>query len=60
MKILSVPDMHCGRCVERIDKAFAAAGIACGIDLAAKTVSVAEESVAEAIKLLDELGFEAV
>ena len=59
MKTLSVPDMHCPKCVERIKNALAAENIACEVDLATRTVKVNEESAAKAIEALDDIGFEA-
>lgn len=59
MKTLSVPDMHCPKCVERIKNALAAEKIECEVDLSAKTVSVNEADAAKAIEALDDIGFEA-
>lgn len=60
MKTLKVPDMHCPKCVERIEKGLAAEGIACEVSLADKTVAVDEAKTAEAVAVLDDLGFDAV
>lgn len=49
--------MHCEKCVERIDKAMAAANIAATVDLTAKTVTVDEAQAAAAAEALDDLGF---
>ena len=57
MKVWKVPDMHCEKCVERIDKAMAAANIAATVDLTAKTVTVDEAQAAAAAEALDDLGF---
>ncbi len=59
MKTLNVPDMHCPKCVARIEAAFAEDGIACTICLENKTVQVAAADVAKAIDTLDDLGFDA-
>jgi len=59
MKVLSVPDMHCEKCVERISKALTAEGIAFEVSLADKTVSVDEAKVEAAVSALDDIGFEA-
>lgn len=52
-------DIHCGGCVERIDKVFTEAGIAHNISLEEKTVE-ADCELAKAIEILDDLGFDAV
>lgn len=59
MKTLSVPGMHCPKCVERINKALGEDGIACEIDLAAKTVKVEESAAEKTVEILDDLGFDA-
>lgn len=51
--------MHCPKCVERINKALGEDGIACEIDLAAKTVKVEESAVEKTVEILDDLGFDA-
>ncbi|MEG0962184.1 MAG: heavy metal-associated domain-containing protein [Lachnospiraceae bacterium] len=62
MTVLKAEDMHCEKCVERIEKALMAAKITHKINLAEKTVSIEEEQecVKQAIEILDDLGFEAV
>lgn len=57
MKKLIVPDMHCPKCVARINAAFAEDGITCEISLEEKSVSVAPDDVAQATETLDDLGF---
>lgn len=52
-------DIHCGGCVERIDKALTEAGIAHNISLEEKTVE-ADCELAVVVELLDDLGFDAV
>lgn len=52
-------DIHCGGCVDRIDKAFTEAGIAHNISLEDKTVE-ADCALEKAVELLDDLGFDAV
>ncbi|NLA77825.1 MAG: heavy-metal-associated domain-containing protein [Clostridiales bacterium] len=61
MKTLSVPGMHCERCVERITKALEAQGLNFEVSLKSKTVGIdgCENCVKTAINTLDELGFEA-
>ncbi len=59
MKELHVPDMHCGHCVARIEKALEAAGIVGKVTLETQTVAVPEETEAAVRELLDDLGFEA-
>lgn len=53
-------DMHCEKCVERIEKAMAKAELDTTVCLADKTVSVngCENCVAKAKEILDDLGFE--
>ena len=58
--VLKVEGMHCPKCVERISKVLAAADIKCKVDLATKTVEVAEADAEKAIEELDDIGFEAV
>lgn len=60
MTILNVADMHCEKCVSRISNALTEANIPFEVNLAEKTVSVAEDQVATAIEELDDLGFEAI
>ncbi len=57
---LKVDGMHCPKCVERISKALAAANIECKVDLASKTVEVADAEADKAIEELDDIGFDAV
>ena len=56
MKTLSVPGMHCSKCVARIEAALAKAGIDGRVELESKTVTVPEDRAAEVIELLDDLG----
>lgn len=60
MTTLQVPDMHCGKCVERISKALGDAGLMYKVSLENKTVTVdgCEHCVAAAKELLDDLGFD--
>lgn len=57
-KIL-VPDMHCAKCVERIDKALSAAEIKYEISLAEKTVTIdgCKHCLKTALCELEDLGF---
>lgn len=60
MIVLSVPEMHCENCVKRIHEAFDKANIQHEVNLADKTVSIeAEDTLKDAIELLDDLGFDA-
>ena len=61
MTILNVPGMHCGKCVERITKACAQAGLDCTVSLENHTVEVCgdDQAVETALATLDDLGFEA-
>ena len=59
MKTLNVPGMHCPKCVARIEEAMKKAGVACEVSLEAKTVSVDEAKAAQAVEILDDLGFDA-
>ena len=58
MTTLSVPGIHCGKCVARIDEALKKAGIEGKAELESKTVTVPEGREAEVTELLDDLGFE--
>lgn len=57
--IINVPDMHCEKCVERIDKALGETGIKFEVDLSAKTVIVdgCEHYLKTALSELEDLGF---
>ena len=59
MKILNVPDMHCGHCVRRITDALNQNGIEFEVSLENKTVSVANDStvIEKTLFVLDDLGF---
>ncbi|MCI8512198.1 MAG: heavy-metal-associated domain-containing protein [Lachnospiraceae bacterium] len=59
MKTYKCEEMMCEGCVARIDKALTAASIGHTVDLATKTVTV-EGKEAEAVEILDDLGFSAV
>lgn len=61
MTVLSVPGIHCGGCVKRIDTALDNANIKHTTSLDDKTVTVdGDASVVEAaISELDDLGFDA-
>lgn len=62
MTIIKAEDMHCEKCVERIEKAMNQAGVKVEVSLANKTVSVdgCEHCVKTALEILDDLGFEGV
>ena len=59
MTVLKVKDMHCGKCVARIDGALKEIDAKYEINLAEKTVTVLEGEVAKVIEELDDLGFTA-
>ena len=61
MTKLSVPDMHCEKCVERINKALTAQGLKFEVSLQDKTVTIdgCDGCVAKATAALDDLGFTA-
>ncbi len=61
MAVLYVEDMHCQKCVERIGKALAAAGLEYTVSLENKTVTVdgKEDCVKTAMEELDDIGFAA-
>ena len=58
---LSVPQIHCSKCVERIQHALDETGIAFFVSLETKTVTVdgCEHCLQTAIQALDDLGFDA-
>lgn len=60
MMKLKVADMHCEKCVERIDNVLREAGVAHQVNLAEQMVEVEESKVELAIEELDDIGFEAV
>ncbi len=56
---ISVPDMHCDACVQRITKALTAADLKFTVSLQDKTVTVdgCEHCLKTAIAELEDLGF---
>ena len=56
---ISVPDMHCERCVERINRALTDTGIKFTVTLQNKTVTVdgCEHCLKTALTELEDLGF---
>ena len=56
---INVPDMHCEKCVERINKALNATGIKFSVELSNKTVTVdgCEHCLKTALTELEDLGF---
>ena len=59
MKVLNVPDMHCGVCVRRIKKALLEEKIQNEVNLQKKKVTIHKDAEAErAAELLGEIGFE--
>ena len=61
MVILSVPDIHCSKCIERITHALSNENILFSTNLQSKTVAINgnAETVQKAIGILDDLGFDA-
>lgn len=57
MATIKVQNMNCGKCVERIKNALAAAQIECEVCLENKTVTVADELEQAAANELDDIGF---
>jgi copper chaperone CopZ len=61
MKTYLCEEMMCDGCVSRINKGLDQAEIGHSVDLATKTVTIEEEkNCAEAVEILDDLGFSAV
>lgn len=62
MTVLKAEDMHCEKCVARIEKALSEAGLDFKVSLADKTVTIdgCEKCVAKAKELMDDLGFDIV
>lgn len=56
---ISVPDMHCNKCVERITKALDETGIKYKVSLDHKTVTIdgCEHCLKTALTELEDLGF---
>ena len=56
---ISVPDMHCNKCVERINKALNETGIKYEVSRESKTVMVdgCEHCLKTALTELEDLGF---
>lgn len=54
-----VPDMHCNKCVERIEKALNSTGIKFSVSLEEKTVKVdgCDHCIKTALNELEDLGF---
>lgn len=61
MAILKVPEMHCEKCVERIENALNEGGLKFSVSLSEQTVTVdgCDSCVKSAVSLLDDLGFSA-
>lgn len=62
MTVLKAADMHCEKCVARIEKALSAAELDFQVNLAEQTVTIngCAHCVAKAKELMDDLGFETV
>lgn len=58
-RVISVPDMHCGACVNRITNALNAAELKFSVSLEDKTVTVdgCEHCLATALREIEDLGF---
>lgn len=56
---ISVPDMHCEKCVERINRALSDTGVKFTVSLENKTVTVdgCEHCLKTALTELEDLGF---
>ena len=56
---ISVPDIHCIKCVERIERALKETGIKFSVQLEEKTVTVdgCEHCLKTALSELEDLGF---
>ena len=61
MTTLKVPEMHCEKCVQRIEKALNEENLAFKVSLENKTVTIdgCEHCVKTAVDTLDDLGFSA-
>jgi copper chaperone CopZ len=61
MTTLKVPEMHCEKCVQRIEKALNEEKLAFKVSLENKTVTIdgCEHCVKTAVDTLDDLGFSA-
>ena len=62
MTIIKVEDMHCQKCVERINKLLTEEGLDFSVNLEEQTVAVngCEHCVKTALDALDDLGFTGV
>lgn len=58
-RVISVPDMHCGACVNRITNVLNAAGLNFEVSLENKTVTIdgCEGCLATALAEIEDLGF---
>lgn len=59
MTVIKVPDMHCEKCVERIQNLLQEEGLSFQVSLEQKTVTIdgCETCVKTALEALDDLGF---
>ncbi|MDO4732595.1 MAG: heavy-metal-associated domain-containing protein [Bacillota bacterium] len=59
MTLLKVPDMHCGKCVERISKALQGEGLDFTVTLEEHSVEIRgdQAAVEKAIAAMDDCGF---
>jgi copper chaperone CopZ len=55
--VLTVPDMSCGHCVERIRRALEEKGIQCDIDLHNRTVTLDAKDEDEALRKLEAIDY---
>ena len=60
MTVLSVPGMHCEKCVERITNVLTEAGLKFTVSLDTKTVTVDgdENAVKTAVSEIEDIGFD--
>lgn len=58
-KVISVPDMHCDACVNRINKALSAQNLKFSVSLETKTVWIdgCDHCLKTAVAELEDLGF---
>lgn len=60
MAVIKVEGMHCGKCVERIEKAMTSAGLEFKVSLEKHQVEVDgdDNSISTAKEILEDLGFD--
>lgn len=62
MKIIKVEDMHCEKCVARIEKILTEEGLKFSVSLENKTVTIdgCDHCLKIALEALEDLGFEGI